>query len=98
MLVQNLNHKMLIAMLLLRFDRFLMTFDLRKAFLQLLLPEEDTKKLLFLWFRDVANNDYSIVGYRFLRVPFGARFSPFLLMSSLYYMLMKETSGNDLRH
>ncbi|XP_066946894.1 uncharacterized protein [Macrobrachium rosenbergii] len=42
----NLNHKIQVATLLLRFDKFLVTFDLKKAFLQLLLRREDTDKLL----------------------------------------------------
>lgn len=91
----NLNHKLLIALTLLRFDPYLVTFDLKKAFLQLLLSDEDTMKLRFLWFRDVSKGDFSIVSYRICRVPFGMRFSPFLLMISLYYILMRRASDNS---
>lgn len=90
----NLNHKLQIALLLLRFDKYLITYDLKKAFLQLVLRKEDTDKLLFLWFKDIDNNDFSIVPYRICRVPFGMRYSPFLLMISLYYILI-NSSVND---
>ena len=91
----NLNIKMQISTLLLRFDKFLMTFDLKKAFLQLLLCKEDTSKLLFLWFNNVSQKDFSIVGYRFCRVPFGMQYSPFLLMLSLYYILMHNVADDE---
>jgi len=86
-----LNHKLQIALTLLRFDKFLFTFDLRKAFLQLLLNDEDTLKLRFLWYNDVSKNDFSVVSYKMCRVPFGMRYSPFLLMISLYYILIHKT-------
>ena len=76
----NLNHRLLVAMILLRFDKYLVTFDLKKAFLQLLLSESDSEKLCFLWFRDVRAGDFSIVRYSIQRVPFGMRYSPFLLI------------------
>ena len=86
----NLNHKLQIALLLLRFDKYMVTFDLQKAFLQLLLGEEDKRKLRFLWFKDVSKHDFTIVAYKMCRVPFGMKFSPFLLMISLYYILMHD--------
>ena len=88
----NLNHKLAIALLLLRFDKILLTFDLRKAFHQLMLTNEDTEQLRFLWFKDVAKHDFTIVSYRICRLPMGMRYSPFLLMISLYYMLIVDTS------
>ena len=91
----NLNHKLQVATLLLRFDKFLMTFDLKKAFLQLMLQREDTEKLLFLWFKDISRKDFSIVGYRFCRVPFGMRYSPFLLMLGLYYILLHNVDNEN---
>ena len=91
----NLNHKLQIALLLLRFDANLVTFDLRKAFLQLLIKREDTDKLHFLWFKNPAAGDFSIVTYRICRVPFGMRYSPFLLMISLYYILINCAKNDD---
>ena len=91
----NLNNKLQIATLLLRFDKVLLTFDLEKAFLQLLIRKEDSDRLLFLWFKNVAENDFSIETYRIRRVPFGMRYSPFLLMISLYYILVYAAEGDS---
>lgn len=55
--------------------------------MQLLLHEEDTLKLRFLWFKD-ASNELSVVGYRICIVQFGLRYSPFLLMIYLYFILV----------
>ena len=91
----NLNHKIQIALLLLRFDKYLITFDIVKAFLQLMLKDSDTAKLQFLWFKNVSENDFRIVGYKIKRVPFGMRYSPFLLMIALYYILILSKDGNE---
>ena len=95
----NLNHKIQTALLLQRFDKFLVTFDIKKAFLQLMLPDEDTKKLRFLWFQDVAKDNFALTGYKITRVPFGMRYSPFLLMIALYYLLVQcnDNSGEKER-
>lgn len=90
----NLNHKLQIATLLLRFDKNMVTFDLRKAFLQLLIRREDSNKLLFIWYKNISEKGYSIVTYRICRVPFGMRYSPFLLMISLYYIFI-HTAQDD---
>ena len=93
----NLNHKMSTAFTLLRFDKYLLTFDLKQAFLQLMLNPEDTNKLLFLWYTDVMREAKSLVAYRFLRLPFGLRFSPFVLMVALYIILMNSDDTGDTR-
>ena len=46
-----LNSKVSTAISLLRFDEYLITFDLTKAFLPIELPETDQSRLLFLWFK-----------------------------------------------
>jgi len=84
----SLNKKISTSILQLRFDRFLLTFDVVKAFLQMKLTETDADKLCFLWFRNVEKEDFEIIGYRSTRVIFGLRCSPALLMLSLYYMLV----------
>ena len=103
----TLNSQIHIALTLLRFNKYLLIFDLEKAFLQLCLRPEDTQKLHFLWYRDVPLGDMEVVAYRFTRVTFGLRFSPFLLMISLYLILLhndkfsdqkSEKSDNHLRH
>lgn len=91
----NLNYKLQTALLLLRFDKFLLTFDIRKAFLQIMLQKKDTNKLLFLWFKNIEKGDFSIVAFKFLRVAFGLRFSPFLLMMALYIILIIDGESDN---
>ena len=72
----NLNKKITSALLHLRFDEILLSFDLKKTFLQIKLENVDSNRLLFLWFRDIENNNFNMIGYRNLRLPFGLRASP----------------------
>ena len=92
----NLNHKISIALTLLRFDRFLLIFDIQKAFLNIGLNEIDQNKLMFLWFNNVDKGDYKVVAYRNLRLSFGLRCSPAMLMICLYYILVMDESDGDL--
>ena len=84
----QLCNKLYISLILYRFNKYLFLYDLCKAFLQICLREEDTYKFLFLWYKDVSNSDFEKVCYRQLRVPFGTRFSPTLLIMALYIMLV----------
>ena len=91
----TLNHKLSAAFIHVRFDLKLLTFDLKKAFNMLSLSEADQSRLLFFWYKDVGKGDYSLVTYRNVRLSFGLRCSPFLLMISLYYLLVLQKSGDD---
>jgi hypothetical protein len=91
----SLNHKITNALMLLRFDSLLMVFDLKKAFLTIKLPEHDQNRLMFLWFKDVEKGDFTVVGYRNLRLSFGLRCSPALLMLALYKILVLDKSGDE---
>jgi len=92
----DLNSKLFTTCTLYRFNRYLLIYDLEKAFLQLGLNEEDSDKLHILWFRDVAGGDFRRIALKFKRVPFGLRFSPALLMIALYVMLILNcSSGKD---
>ena len=84
----QLNNKLQTTATLYRFNKYLLIYDLEKAFTQLCLKPEDQMKLHFLWFRDLSSGDRTIITYRFKRVPFGMRFSPYLLMMSLYIILV----------
>ena len=86
----SLNHKLSSALLQLRFDSHLLTYDLRKAFNQLALDELDQSKLLFLWYNNVSRKDFSLCVYKNVRLSFGLRCSPFLLMISMFYILVLE--------
>ena len=96
----TLNQKLSSALLQLRFGAFLLTYDLKKAFNQLLLNVADQNKLLFYWYRNIGKRDFSLVAYRNVRLSFGLRCSPFLLMISLYYILVLESESDPapLRH
>ena len=91
----SLNFKISAALLHLRFDAKLLCFDICKAFNQIALNESDMNKLLFLWFRNVEKNDFSIVAYRNKRLPFGLRCSPTLLLLSIYKLLIIDAKEDD---
>ena len=72
----NLNSKLIVALLLLRFDRKVFIFDLKKAFLNIHLGEVDQCKLLLLWFKDVTTQNFDLVAFKSKRLPFGISCSP----------------------
>lgn len=91
----NLNQKLFTALTHTRFGKYLLAFDLVKAFNQISLNENDQSKLLFIWFRDVKNGDFSHIYYKNVRLSFGLRCSPTLLMLSLYKMLVIDDNSCD---
>ena len=90
-----LNHKIATALMLLRFDKYLLTFDIKKAFLNIALPPEDQNRLLFLWFNDIQKNDFTLVAYKNLRLTFGLRSSPCMLMLSLFKILILDAVNDS---
>ena len=90
-----LNRKLTTALLGLRFNKYVLCFDLVKAFLQIELNEEDQRRLLFLWFNDISKGDYSLVTYKNIRLSFGLRCSPTILMLGLYKILMIDTDNDS---
>jgi len=82
-------------MILLRFDRFLLIFDICKAFLSIGLNECDQNRLMCLWYNNIEEDDYSIVAFRSRRLSFGLRCSPALLMLALYKMLVLDDHEED---
>ena len=92
-----LNQKLSSAVLHLRFDKIILCFDLCKAFSQIALREVDSNNLLFLWYKNPSKGDYTVVGYRNVRLSFGLRCSPTLLMLALYKILVLD-SGDDPEH
>ena len=91
----NLNQKLSSAILHLRFGQKLLCFDLCKAFNNLALSDTDSNRLLWLWFRNVEKEDFTVVGYRNIRLSFGLRCSPALLLLALYKILILEVEGDD---
>ena len=90
----NLNRKITTAILKMRFDKHLLCFDLQKAFLSIAISPVDQNRLLFLWCKNVAKNNHEIVAYRNLRLPFGLKCSPALLMLGLYKILLIDTEND----
>ncbi|XP_064475507.1 uncharacterized protein LOC135389381 [Ornithodoros turicata] len=83
--------------LLLRFrlHRIAITADVRKAFLQIGIKEEDRDFLRFLWFSTPPTPGHEmppVEEWRMTAVPFGTAASPFLLAATLshHLRLMKE--------
>jgi len=90
-----LNQKISTALIQLRFGKFLLTYDLVKAFNQVALPDSDSDKLLFLWYKDPMRGDFSLIGYRSVRLPFGLRCAPALLMLAMFKLLILDTQPDD---
>ena len=95
-----LNKKLSTSLMQLRFDKYVLIFYIKKAFLQIQLPDNDQVKLLFYWYRNVAKNDFHLIVYKHVRLPFGLRPSPTLLILGLYKMLILDTADDsqDLRN
>ena len=91
----NLNPKISIMLTKWRFDKHLLAFDIVKAFLNLAIRDVDQDKLLILWYRNIRAKDYSLIAYKYKRLPFGLRPSPNLLMLSLYKILILDTENDE---
>ena len=84
----QLNSKLFLTLTLYRFNKYLIICDIIRAFLQFYLREQDTNKLHLLWFKDYDSGDKREAAYKYTRVPMGLRFSPFLLMIALFFILV----------
>lgn len=93
----SLNQKITSSLLHLRFGSHLLCFDIQKAFNNIVLPETDQNRLLFLWFRNVSRNDFSVVCYKNVRLSFGLRCSPTLLLLALYRILIMDSENDSER-
>ena len=91
----NLNRKITTAVHNLRFGKYLLTYDLRKAFLNIELPESDKDKLLFLWFRNVDKGDFTPIAFRNARLAFGLKCSPSILMIALFKILVIDAENDS---
>ena len=90
-----LNRKLSTALLQLRFDKYLLCFDIKKAFLQIALNSIDSARLLFLWFKNVERKNFDLVAYQCKRLPFGLRISPAILMLAIFKILMVDTENDS---
>lgn len=67
--------------------------DIEKAFLQISIKEEDRDFTSFLWYKDILDNKWptgQLAHFRFCRVPFGLRSSPFILNKIIKHHLEKS--------
>ena len=72
----NLNLKITSALMHQRFGEVLLSYDIRQAFLNLLLGQENSNRLAFLWFKDITKENYELVGYRNLRLKLACDAAP----------------------
>ncbi|XP_064469671.1 uncharacterized protein LOC135384400 [Ornithodoros turicata] len=88
----KLNAELLPLLLQFRTERIAIAPDIAKAFLQVLVREEDRDALRFLWFQETPPVDGplpEIQIWRMTRVPFGTTSSPFLLSATIQHHLKK---------
>ena len=78
-----MNSKISTAIMKLRFDSYLLCFDIKKAFLSIGLKDFDQARLLLFWYRNVMEGDNKLVAFKHNRLPFGLKCSPTLLMLAL---------------
>ena len=74
---ENLLTQLVLILIQFCFNRFIAISDIKAAFLQIRVCEEDRKYLRFLW---------NGVIWEFLRLPFGVTASPFLLHKSIQFL------------
>ena len=72
--------------------------DMKQAFLQIEMNENDRNLVRFLWFDDIYKENPSIVKYRFVRLVFGLTSSPFLLNATVSHHLTKYIDLEEIKH
>ena len=77
------------VLLRMREHKIVLVGDIKKAFLQIEIKEEDRNSLRFLWVKDILAAEPEIEVFQFCRVIFGAGPSPFLLNATLRHHLDK---------
>jgi len=81
---ENLLPSLVSILLRFRENRFAITADVRKAFLQIEIDPEDRDALRYFWYRERLGEGFpesNPVSYRMKRLPFGLSVSPFVLCS-----------------
>ena len=89
----SLNQKLASSILHLRFDKFLLCFDLVKTFNQIGLSELDQSRLLFLW----IDNEGKTIVYKNARLTFGLRCSPAILILALFKILVLDSKSDNCK-
>ena len=73
------NNKIASSFQFIRFEKYILGTDIQKAFHCMKISRANSRRFLFMWFRDVKNSDYTPVVYMFKRICFGLAPAPFLL-------------------
>ncbi|GFY63025.1 uncharacterized protein TNIN_206021 [Trichonephila inaurata madagascariensis] len=92
----NLNPNILILLLKFRKFRIGLISDVEKAFLQIVLAEEDRDCQRFLWADDFPPNNLKI--YRNKTVTFGVKSSPFLLVATIKHHIKNYEISHPLAY
>ena len=91
----SLNQKLSSSILHLRFDKYLLVFDIAKAFNNIVLNDIDSNRLLFLWYKNINESNFDLVLYRNVRLAFGLRCSPTILLLSLFKILLLDINEDS---
>jgi len=93
----NLFPSLLGVLIRFRLRQYGLTADIQKAFLQIEMDKDERDFMRFLWYETVDDEnqwpDSNIVAYRFRRVPFGFKSSPFILNRIINHHLNTEESN-----
>ena len=87
-----LHNNLLAILLRFRVHRFGIAADIERAFHQIRLHVDDRDYTRFVWISDVNDPASSFEVYRFCVIPFGARCSPFILLSAIRKHLLQDPS------
>uniref|UniRef100_A0A1I7UTQ3 Integrase catalytic domain-containing protein n=1 Tax=Caenorhabditis tropicalis TaxID=1561998 RepID=A0A1I7UTQ3_9PELO len=77
-----------------RLEQFAITADIAKAFHQVRLQTQDRNVTKFLWVKSIELPPAggNLITYRFTRIPFGMKCSPFLLAATIRHYLLLAAS------
>lgn len=95
----NLNPELLGVLLRFRMKKIGVTADIRQAFLQISLSEQDQDTTRFLWYDEEVSDQWpktKPVAYRMKRMPFGVKASPFLLAFTIRHHLRQKEGESDV--
>jgi len=76
-----------------RLGKYAVSADIKKAFLNVALHDDDRDVTRFLWLSDPTDPESELVTYRFRSVLFGATCSPFILNGKLMKHVNSNTSN-----
>ena len=82
--------------LLFRMGKIGIAADIKQAFFQIFVDDNDRDLIRFLWFENINNPGSEIVIYRFTRVVFALTSNPFLIIATLQHHLSKYLSIADI--